>query len=63
MTPRPHPLTVYVSDEELAFLQAGAKRLNGILEKAEPPNFPAPLGMTPARLVSVLIDRAQADGE
>lgn len=61
MTYRPHVLTIQLSDEELAFLERAARELNDMTAKSAPPNFPAPLNLTPERMATMLVSRAYGE--
>ena len=48
MIDRPYPLTIHLSADEMAFLEKCAQEINGFMAESHPPNFPAPLCLTPA---------------
>ena len=61
MTERPNPLTIQLSADEMAFLEKGAQEINAFMAESHPPNFPAPLGLTPEQMVVWLVEKAHGE--
>jgi len=61
MVDRPHPLTIHLSADEMAFLEKGAQQINDFMAESHPPNFPAPVSLTPAQLVVWLVEKAHGE--
>ncbi len=58
MIARPDPLTIHLSADEMAFLEKGAEKINAFMAESHPPNFPAPIGLTPEQMVVWLVENA-----
>lgn len=61
MIDRPLPLTIHLSPEEMAFLTKGAQKINAFMAEQHPPGFPAPVDLTPAHLVVMLVEKARSE--
>ena len=57
MTERPNPLTIHLSDDELAFLEMSAHRMRTLAARCDPETAPSSmLNMTPALMAVMLIE-------
>jgi hypothetical protein len=58
MTDRPNPLTIHLSDDELAFLEMSAHRMRKLAARCDPETAPELLNMTPALMAVMLVEMA-----
>jgi len=61
MIDRPLSLTIHLSAEEMALLTKGAQKINGLIAEGHPPGFPAPVDLTPAHLVVMVVEKTHSE--
>ncbi len=58
ITERPNPLTIHLSDDELAFLEMSAHRMRTLAANCDPETAPQLSNMTPELMAVMLIEMA-----